>query len=82
MSVLIQLNEEGLAAYEDRIRAILSISSEFTDALEKSGTANRSSRGIGGATRSASVSTMERYATAKRFSIARARSASRGPHEE
>jgi len=82
MSVLVQLNEEGLAAYEDRIRAYKSLSSVFSDALERSGTANRCSRGVGGASRSASVSTMERYATAKRFSIARARSASRAPHEE
>jgi len=82
MSVLIQLNEDGLAAYEDRIRAYMSLSSVFSDALERSGTANRCSRGVGGASRSASVSTMERYATAKRFSIARARSASRAPHEE
>jgi len=82
MNVLVQLNEDGLTAYEDRVKTYLNLSQPFSDALEESGTKNRSTRGIGGGSRSTSVSTMERYATAKRFSIARARSASRAPHNE
>jgi len=83
MSVLIKLNEDGLTAYEERVKTYLGLSCPFSDALEESGVKNRNARGIrGGGSRSTSVSTMERYATAKRFSIARARSASRGPHNE
>jgi len=83
MSLLVHLNEDGLTAYEEKIKAVRALSQPFSDTLEKSGAANRSSRGAGsGATRSASASTVERYATAKRFSIASARTATRAPLED
>ena len=69
-SVLLFLNEPGLAAYEDKLRYLQRHGQPFSEKDEASGRKNRESRRI-----QSVPPTEERYRTAKKFSIARARSA-------
>ena len=83
---LTALNEEGLAAHEQRLKYIQERSHAFDDKMEKEGREHRRARsssvkvGQGRQGKSASsgdqhsVPRADRYRTAKRFSIARARS--------
>ena len=81
MSVLLELNEDGLAEYERRIQLMLKEATSFSEEHEQSSKASRTARSLSRsrAKDEAIVSTMDKYRTAKRFSIARARSASHGP---
>ena len=80
IDVLVALNEVGLAAYDERLKYIMEHSRVFDDELVKAGRVNRSKRAT--AREHKSVPPAERYATAKRFSIARARSAGRSAKEQ
>jgi phosphatidylserine/phosphatidylglycerophosphate/cardiolipin synthase-like enzyme len=72
-SVLLFLNETGLTAYDDKLRYLQRQGQPFTETEEARGRQNRDNRRV------KSVPPAEdRYRTAKKYSIARARSASRG----
>ena len=75
IDVLVALNESGMAAYDERVKYIKEHSRVFDEELEKAGRDHRSRRSA--SREHKSVPPAERYATAKRFSIARARSAGR-----
>ena len=81
MSVLLDLNKDGLGEYERRIQLMLKEATSFSEEHEQSSKASRTARSLSRsrAKDEAIVSTMDKYRTAKRFSIARARSSSRGP---
>ena len=70
MCVLLSLNTEGLSGYEERFKYLSRYSVPFTENEEAKGRPHRGSRSVPPAE--------DRYRTAKRFSIARARSQSRG----
>jgi len=69
MSVLLSLNAEGLASYEERLKYLQLYSMPFTEEEEQKGRRSRGARSV--------PPVEDRYRTARRFSIARARSASR-----
>jgi phosphatidylserine/phosphatidylglycerophosphate/cardiolipin synthase-like enzyme len=77
MSVLLSLNTEGMASYEERVQYLRRHSTPFTEAEEAKGRQHRGARSVPPETRDA-PSAEDRYRTAKKYSIARARSASRG----
>ena len=74
-SVLIALNEKGMQAYEESFKYLKANSSVFSEKEEEHGQAVRDRR----ASKSIPPSTTarDRYSTAKRFSVARARSLGR-----
>jgi len=73
-SVLIALNEKGMQAYEESLKHLKANCSVFSEKEEEHGRAVRERR----ASKSIPPSTVaDRYATAKRFSVARARSLGR-----
>ena len=69
MCVLLSLNAEGRASYEERLRYLQRYSELFTVEEEQKGRKSRGARSV--------PPVEDRYRTARRFSIARARSASR-----
>ena len=71
--MLVALNEAGLAAHDERLMYIQEHNQAFTDELEKVGRDHRSRRAASREHKT-SQPPSERYRTAKRFSIARARS--------
>ena len=70
--MLVALNEAGIAAHDERLRYIKEHSQAFTEELEKAGREPRSQRAASREHKSVPPSA-ERYRTAKRFNIARAR---------
>ena len=87
IDVLLALNEVGLAAYDERVGFIKEHAQEFSDEMERAGRESRKEKAAAKEVRLESArvprnnsvppASSERYATAKRFSIARARSAGR-----
>ena len=71
-SMLVALNEAGIAAHDERLRYIKEHSQAFTEELEKAGRAHRSQRAASREHKSVPPAS-ERYRTAKRFSVSRAR---------
>ena len=71
--MLVALNDVGVVAFEDRLKVLKAQSHVFSDEDEKKGQSVRNQR----VSRSAYRRSSFNFATAKRFSIARARSASR-----
>ena len=64
-------------AYDERLQYIKDLNVPYDDTLEPKGRQNRSTRPSGDSERNRSVPPYDRYATAKKFSIARARSLGR-----
>ena len=70
--MLVALNEAGVAAHDERLKYTKDHNQAFTRELEKAGREHRSQRAASREHKSVPPSA-ERYRTAKRFSIARAR---------
>ena len=78
LSLLVHLTEAGMMGYDEKLQFMLSHSSLFDESDERRGKETRDRR-----YRSASVPpTRDRFATARRFSIARARSANRASDDD
>ena len=77
MSALVHLNPAGVEQYENRYLLLLQHSVKFSSDMEKKGESNRADRSQTRPKSCPSPENRDRYATAKRFSIARARALSR-----